>query len=49
MICPYSLRATSHATVSTPLSWDDLEKRIKPEEYNIMSLSKIEDNLGKNY
>ena len=38
MACPYSLRATTKATVSTPLDWDDVKKGLKPEELNIISL-----------
>jgi len=39
MICPYSLRATQEATVSTPLEWDEVKKRIKPPEFNIFSVT----------
>jgi len=40
MACPYSLRATPHATVSTPLDWSDLKKGIKPETLNILTVAK---------
>jgi bifunctional non-homologous end joining protein LigD len=43
MVCPYSLRVTPEATVSTPLEWGDVEKRIKPAEFNIFSVA----GLGK--
>ena len=39
MACPYSLRATPYATVSTPLDWNDLKKGIKPEEFNILTIA----------
>ena len=47
MVCPYSLRATPGATVSTPLSWDSLGKRIKPSDFTLLTLVKKEDNPWK--
>jgi bifunctional non-homologous end joining protein LigD len=47
MVCPYSLRATPKATVSTPLEWDDVKKRLNPEELNILSVVKIEKDPWK--
>ena len=44
MICPYSLRATSKATVSTPLDWQEVKKGLKPEELNIFTVPKSEKN-----
>ena len=44
MICPYSLRATPKATVSTPLEWKDIKKGLKPEEFNLFTVVKIEKN-----
>jgi len=44
MVCPYSLRATQKATVSMPLEWKDLEKRLNPEEFNIFNAAKIDSN-----
>lgn len=44
MICPYSLRATPQATVSTPLEWEDVKKGLKPEEFNISNVVKIKKN-----
>jgi len=44
MICPYSLRATQKATVSTPLKWDDIKKRLKPEELTLFTITNIETN-----
>ena len=38
MVCPYSLRVTQDATVSMPIEWDDLKKKIKPSEFNIQSV-----------
>jgi bifunctional non-homologous end joining protein LigD len=40
MVCPYSLRVTPEATVSTPLEWDEVRKGIKPTEFNIFSVVK---------
>ncbi len=39
MICPYSLRAREEATVSTPLSWEELEAGVRPEDFNIETVS----------
>jgi len=44
MVCPYSLRVTPQATVSTPLEWKDVKKGLKPEEFNIFTVPKIEKN-----
>ena len=44
MICPYSLRVTPQATVSTPLEWKAVMKGLKPEEFNIFTVPKIEKN-----
>jgi bifunctional non-homologous end joining protein LigD len=35
MIAPYSLRATEQATVSMPLSWEEVRKGIMPEDFTI--------------
>lgn len=47
MVCPYSLRATEQATVSTPLSWREVKKGLNPESLNLFSVVKIEDNPWK--
>ena len=47
MVCPYSLRVTSEATVSTPLEWDEVRKGIKPAEFNIFSVVKREKDPWK--
>jgi DNA ligase D-like protein (predicted polymerase)/DNA ligase D-like protein (predicted 3'-phosphoesterase) len=47
MICPYSLRAEQNATVSTPLEWQELEKGVKPQEFNIFSVLKRESHPWK--
>lgn len=44
MICPYSLRATPQATVSTPLKWKDIKKGLKPEDFNLFTVVKIGNN-----
>ncbi|MCX9026497.1 MAG: non-homologous end-joining DNA ligase [Candidatus Methanoperedens sp.] len=40
MIAPYSLRAELKATVSTPLEWKELKKGLRPEEFNINTVLK---------
>jgi bifunctional non-homologous end joining protein LigD len=40
MVCPYSLRATSKATVSMPLDWSEVKKGLKPEEFTLFSVAK---------
>jgi len=47
MVCPYSLRATPEASVSTPLSWGSVRKRIKPSDFTLLTLVKNEDNPWK--
>jgi len=47
MICPYSLRATAKATVSMPLSWSDIQKRIKPTEFTLLTAVKVDNNPWK--
>jgi len=47
MVCPYSLRATPKATVSTPLEWDQIKKGLDPEKYNILTLRENETNPWK--
>ena len=38
MAAPYSLRATDGATVSTPLTWEELKRGIRPEDFNIRTM-----------
>jgi len=47
IICPYGLRATEHATVSTPLEWKEVEKGIDPQAFNIFSVQKRETHPWK--
>ncbi len=47
VICPYSLRATAKATVSMPLSWSDVQKRIKPAEFTLLTAAKVENDPWK--
>ena len=35
MAAPYSLRATPGATVSAPLEWSEVERMVRPEDFNI--------------
>ncbi len=41
MVCPYSLRVTPEASVSTPLEWADLKKKLKPAEFNIQTVPRL--------
>jgi bifunctional non-homologous end joining protein LigD len=47
MICPYSLRATPEATVSTPIEWEEVRKGIKPADFNIFSVTARESQPWK--
>lgn len=35
---PYSLRPVAHATVSTPLEWDELDKNLKPTAFTLKTI-----------
>jgi DNA primase len=41
MVCAYSLRVSAEATVSTPIEWISLKKKIKPAEFNIQSVPSL--------
>jgi bifunctional non-homologous end joining protein LigD len=47
MISPYSLRATLHATVSTPLEWRQVEKGLNPQEFNVFSVAQTKEDPWK--
>jgi bifunctional non-homologous end joining protein LigD len=47
LICPYSLRATPDATVSTPLDWADLKKKINPTKFNIKTVPSLKKDPWK--
>jgi bifunctional non-homologous end joining protein LigD len=47
MICPYSLRATSRATLSMPLEWTQIRHGLNPEEFNILSALENQGNPWK--
>jgi bifunctional non-homologous end joining protein LigD len=49
MVCPYSLRATENASVSTPLGWNQLQKGLKPQEFNIYSVTEIKSDPWKGF
>jgi bifunctional non-homologous end joining protein LigD len=38
IVAPYSLRPLPKAPVSTPLEWKELEKDIKPTDFNINTI-----------
>lgn len=48
VVCPYSLRATSQATVSMPLSWEQIKKGLKPENFNLFTVVKSETKPWEN-
>jgi len=39
MAAPYSLRATDQATVSAPLTWEELKHGVRPEDFNIRTMT----------
>jgi len=47
MVSPYSLRAVPQATVSLPMNWADVEKQLKPTEFTLFTIVKIQDNPWK--
>jgi bifunctional non-homologous end joining protein LigD len=47
MVCPYSLRVTPEATVSTPLEWAEVKKGIKPSKFNIITVVKSKKDPWK--
>jgi bifunctional non-homologous end joining protein LigD len=44
-IASYSTRRRAGAPVATPLAWDELSARIRPDKYNIVNLPKRLDKL----
>ncbi len=47
MIAPYSLRATDRATVSTPVSWEELKFAGGPEDFNISTVMERREDPWK--
>ncbi|MFP4698049.1 MAG: non-homologous end-joining DNA ligase [Eubacteriales bacterium] len=45
IIAPYSPRGTNDATVSMPLTWEELKKGVRPKDFNLLN---IEERLVKN-
>jgi bifunctional non-homologous end joining protein LigD len=37
---PYTPRAREHATVSTPLTWDEVRQNIDPKQFNLLTIEK---------
>jgi bifunctional non-homologous end joining protein LigD len=46
-VSPYSLRGVQEATVSTPVEWNDLKKRIKPADFNIFTVTSLKEDPWK--
>ncbi|MFW6030869.1 MAG: non-homologous end-joining DNA ligase [Halanaerobiales bacterium] len=38
LACPYSLRPTEDATISTPLDWEELNQDLKPDAFNLSNI-----------
>jgi bifunctional non-homologous end joining protein LigD len=49
MICPYSLRATPAATVSMPLSWEEIRSGVTPEDFTILTASSRREDPWKGF
>lgn len=51
LVAPYSPRARKHAPVSAPIFWSELERGLKPEDFNLLNihtrLSKVGDLFRK--
>jgi bifunctional non-homologous end joining protein LigD len=49
-VAPYSPRANSEASVSLPISWQDVKKNIKADAFDIKSaLKNLKNDPWKNY
>ena len=48
MVCPYSLRVTEDASVSMPLDWADVKKKIKPSEFTITTATRARKDPWEN-
>lgn len=46
LAAPYSLRPTPQATVSTPLHWDEVNKKLKPTDFTIKNVQRRLDKVG---
>lgn len=40
-VAPYSVRARSGAPVALPIRWDELDRRFKPDRYNVLTVPKL--------
>lgn len=38
IISPYSPRATKHASVATPLEWEELKNGVRPEDFTLLNI-----------
>ncbi|WP_433943052.1 non-homologous end-joining DNA ligase [Paenibacillus sp. SN-8-1] len=43
---PYTPRAREHATVSTPLLWDEVREGVDPKEFNLLTIQERLDKFG---
>jgi bifunctional non-homologous end joining protein LigD len=49
IVCPYSLRATKEASVSTPLEWREVKRGLNPKDLNILSVAKRKTDPWKGF
>jgi bifunctional non-homologous end joining protein LigD len=46
LAAPYSVRPTKVASVSTPLHWDEVNKKLNPSQFTIKNLAKRLEKEG---
>lgn len=46
LAAPYSVRPTPQASVSTPLHWEELDKRLKPTAFTVKTIFNRLDKIG---
>lgn len=47
LAAPYSVRPTDSANVSTPLHWEEVNEKLRPEKFNIRNIFKRLDEVGE--
>ena len=46
MASAYSVRPRAHATVSTPLEWDEVKPGLRPKQFTIQTIFKRLEKVG---